>query len=124
MLLRTIDNNAAAGGNSGSWPKQIVATEREVPGDPDKVEVLGPLSEEDKNRLTAAMSTFRDLAAEMKSLWLNSRWPMWLVVKLGYDVRGASAALLGVSNTIHRKGSELNRFRTEVESALRFRSTE
>jgi hypothetical protein len=102
----------------------VRATEKEVPGELDKVEVLDELSEDDMECLIRAISTFRDLGAQMMALWLNNPWAMRIITKLfRYDVSGAGAALIGLSNRLHRFGIERNEFRKAIESALRFRST-
>ena len=101
----------------------VRATEKEVPGELNKVKVLDELSKEDMECLIKAISTFRDLGAQMKALWLNNPWAMWIVTKLfRYDVCGAGTALIGLSNRLHRYGSERHEFRKKIESTLRFRS--
>ena len=86
--------------------------------------VLFPTGHDTAAEHVGAIATYRGLGAQMKSLWLNAPWAMWVVTKIfRYDIRRASAAPLGLSNRFHRYGSERAHFQNELEQALRFRST-
>jgi hypothetical protein len=103
----------------------VPKTEAEVPGEPGHVESLGHVSPETMDRIQAARKTFRDLAAQAKSFVSNEPFAMSAVTHLWrYDMRKAGSALLGVSNTLHQYGGELNAHKSAVEEALRFRATD
>jgi hypothetical protein len=81
------------------------------------------LTEVELDRLRKAQEEFRDLAARMRAFALNEPPTVWFV-KLWhhYDPLEASAALLGVSNTIDAYGPDRANAKTKLEQVLRFRT--
>jgi hypothetical protein len=72
--------------------------------------------------LREAKDAFRDLAARMRAFALNEHLAVWLVRLWRYDPWEASVALLGVSNTLHKKGGSRANAKSNLERALGFRT--
>ena len=81
------------------------------------------ISEDERNRLREAQNAFRDLAARMRAFALNERFAVRVVESLGYDPMEASAAVLGVSNTLYKYGSDRTAKKEALETVLRFRAS-
>lgn len=97
----------------------VTAAVREFPhGSVEQVEI----SEEEMKRLQEAQNAFRDLSARMRAFALNERLAVW-VVKQQYDPWEASEALLRVSNTLYKFGSDRANAQSELERVLNFRIT-
>ena len=82
------------------------------------------LDDADLARLRKAQDEFRGLAARMRAFALNEPVAVRLVQWCGYDPLKASAALLGVSNTVDTYGSDRAMAAKAVEQVLRFRTVE
>ena len=61
---------------------------------------------------------FRDLAAKMRAFAENEFLAVW-IVRLRYDPKAASSALIGVANTYDRYGKEKEFHKKTLERALR-----
>jgi hypothetical protein len=82
------------------------------------------LDDAELDRLRKAQEEFRELAARMRAFALNEIFAVRLVKWCGYDPLKASAALLGVSNTIDTYGSDRATATQTLERLLRFRTVE
>jgi hypothetical protein len=80
------------------------------------------LTEAEEGRLRKAQAEFRELAARMRAFALNEPLTVWFVKLLHYDPLEASAALLGVSNTLDAYGSNRDNAKKKLEQVLRFRT--
>jgi hypothetical protein len=95
------------------------AKQREFDGYRSHVE----LTEVELYRLREAQEEFRDLAARMRAFALNEPLTVWFVKLWHYDSLEASAALLGVSNTLDTYGRDRADAKKTLERVLRFRTT-
>jgi hypothetical protein len=80
---------------------------KEIPDDVGAIsgnrEDMG-LSDKEIERLESAQATLRDLAAQMRAFAENETLALWFITRLRYDPAGASAALIGLSNTYDTYG--------------------
>jgi hypothetical protein len=77
------------------------------------------LSYEEIGRLNDAKVAYRDLASQLRAFAQNEYLATWVVRRFGYEPAKASAALIGMSNTIGTYGGN-RAFQTRaVEEALR-----
>jgi hypothetical protein len=78
-----------------------------------------PLSAEDEERLAAAQLALRELAADMRAFADTLTLASWLLKRVGYDARAASAALMGLSNSIDKYGATRHEKGVAIRTALR-----
>jgi hypothetical protein len=79
------------------------------------------LSYEEIGRLNDAKVPFRDLASQLRSFAQNEYLATWIVQRFGYEPAKASAALIGLSNTIETYGGNRAFQTREVEESLRIK---
>jgi hypothetical protein len=83
---------------------------------------LQEISAEEKERLSEAEKSFRDLAAQMRGFAIGEQVAAKTVKLLGYDSMQISAALIGYSNEIGTYGQLRRDFDQQIRSLLRLGS--
>ncbi|MEY9607078.1 hypothetical protein ABIF74_011831 [Bradyrhizobium japonicum] len=79
------------------------------------------LSPKELEALEDAIKTVRDLASQMRAFAFNETLALHIVCWFGYDPEKASAAMIGLSNTMATYNAERVVHRESIKTALKIR---
>lgn len=80
------------------------------------------MTDEETQRLNAAVITFRELSAKMAAFVENERIALSVIRWFGYGPEAAKQALMGISNTRHLYGLTRKKHLDDLAAALKFRT--